>query len=99
MDSPGGRRKHRGKVARLGSLPLWGAFTAAALLAQRMPIERGDHYEVIRLAGRVGGGRDFVFFPHFCFWHRFSPFSPQHSHGPPTGRKEQKKAPPPPPQC
>jgi UDP-GlcNAc:undecaprenyl-phosphate/decaprenyl-phosphate GlcNAc-1-phosphate transferase len=56
IDHPGGRRKHRGIVARFGALPLWGAFIATALLAQRMPVERGDPYEVVRLAGLLIGG-------------------------------------------
>ncbi|MEP7287314.1 MAG: MraY family glycosyltransferase [Chloroflexota bacterium] len=56
MDKPGGRRHHLTAVARLGALPLWGAFTITALVAQRLPIEHGDQYEVIRLAGLLIGG-------------------------------------------
>ncbi len=62
MDKPGGRRKHRGKIARFGALPLWGAFTFTALLAQQLPVERTDGNEVIRLAGLLLGGTFLFFF-------------------------------------
>jgi UDP-GlcNAc:undecaprenyl-phosphate GlcNAc-1-phosphate transferase len=56
IDKPGGRRQHSKPVARLGALPLWAAFTITARLAQRLPVERGDPYEMIRLAGLLLGG-------------------------------------------
>ena len=56
MDKPGGRRTHPGPIARLGALPLWGAFTITAILAQQLPIERTDGNEIIRLAGLLLGG-------------------------------------------
>ncbi len=56
---PGGRRTseadERG-VSRLGGLPIFVAFTAVALLAQFMPVERLDPEEVIRLTGLLLGG-------------------------------------------
>lgn len=60
VDEPGGRRQHKGRVVRMGALPLWGAFTATALLAQKMPVERLDPNEIIRLTGLLLGGT-FIF--------------------------------------
>lgn len=60
MALPGGRRRHTAPVAKLGALPLWGAFTAAAIVAQVVPVERGDPYEIIRLFGLLAGGT-FIF--------------------------------------
>jgi UDP-GlcNAc:undecaprenyl-phosphate GlcNAc-1-phosphate transferase len=60
IDEPRGRHQHRDRVVKFGALPLWGAFTITALVAQRLPIERGDPYEVIRLAGLLIGGT-FIF--------------------------------------
>jgi UDP-GlcNAc:undecaprenyl-phosphate GlcNAc-1-phosphate transferase len=60
VDEPGGRRQHQGRVVRMGALPLWGAFTATALLAQKMPVERLDPNEIIRLTGLLLGGT-FIF--------------------------------------
>ena len=56
IDEPGGRRHHPQPTARLGAVPLWGAFTITALVAQQLPVERGDPYEVIRLFGLLLGG-------------------------------------------
>ena len=56
VDNPGGRRQHTQAMARFGALPLWGAFTITALVAQHLPVERGDPYEVIRLFGLLFGG-------------------------------------------
>ncbi|HVO42836.1 MAG TPA: MraY family glycosyltransferase [Aggregatilineales bacterium] len=56
VDKPGGRHQHGHPVARFGALPLWGAFTVAALVAQGLPVPRCDPYEVIRLAGLLLGG-------------------------------------------
>lgn len=53
---PGGRRKHARAMPQLGSLPLWGAFTVACLVAYLLPVERGDANEPIRLFGLIGGG-------------------------------------------
>jgi UDP-GlcNAc:undecaprenyl-phosphate/decaprenyl-phosphate GlcNAc-1-phosphate transferase len=60
IDKPGGRRKHKGIVARLGALPMWGAFTLSALLAAALPVERADPNELIRLVGLLAGGT-FIF--------------------------------------
>jgi UDP-GlcNAc:undecaprenyl-phosphate/decaprenyl-phosphate GlcNAc-1-phosphate transferase len=57
---PGGRRLHQGTIAKLGALPLWGAFTLTALIAQVLPVERADPNEIIRLIGLLGGGT-FIF--------------------------------------
>ncbi len=56
LDKPGGRHQQSKPVPRLGVFPLWAAFTLTALIAQRMPVERADPYEVIRLAGLLVGG-------------------------------------------
>ncbi|MBK9122888.1 MAG: undecaprenyl/decaprenyl-phosphate alpha-N-acetylglucosaminyl 1-phosphate transferase [Chloroflexi bacterium] len=55
MAVPGGRRKHREPVSKLGILPVFGAFIAAILVAQLLPIPRFDPREVLRLVGLVGG--------------------------------------------
>ncbi len=60
LSVPGGRRKEPTPIAKLGALPLWGAFLVAALVSQAMPVERGDPNEVIRLAGLLLGGT-FIF--------------------------------------
>lgn len=52
---PGGRRKHTGDIPKLGILPLFGAFTVAALIAQFLPVERADPKEPIRLMGLLIG--------------------------------------------
>ncbi len=56
VDRPGGRRRHRGEIPRIGGLALWLAFTSAVLFAQILPIPRFDPKESIRLAGLVLGG-------------------------------------------
>src|SRR5258708_16088063 len=57
---PGGRRKHPVEVAQLGVLPLWGAFTLTALVAQRLvndfQMNLVDPNEIIRLTGLLLGG-------------------------------------------
>lgn len=60
IDKPGGRRLHHPPTARLGALPLWGAFTIAVAAAQLMPVLRQDPKEGIRLIGLLGGGT-FIF--------------------------------------
>ncbi len=53
---PGGRRKHTGRVSKLGAIPIFGAFVFAVLIAQILPVPRFDPKEVIRLIGLIGGG-------------------------------------------
>src|SRR5690606_27006537 len=53
---PGGRRKHTGRISKLGAVPIFGAFIFAALIAQILPIPRFDPKEVVRLVGLIGGG-------------------------------------------
>ncbi len=60
IDQPRDRHQHEKNIVKFGALPLWGAFTITALVAQRMPVERGDPYEIIRLAGLLLGGT-FIF--------------------------------------
>ena len=60
IDEPRGRHQHIRKVVKFGALPLWGAFTITALVAQRLPILRTDPYEIIRFAGLLLGGT-FIF--------------------------------------
>ena len=57
---PGGRRKHVGRVSRLGGVALYVAFTAAAVLAQFLPVERQDPKELTRLMGLILGST-FIF--------------------------------------
>ncbi|HIC93354.1 MAG TPA: undecaprenyl/decaprenyl-phosphate alpha-N-acetylglucosaminyl 1-phosphate transferase [Anaerolineae bacterium] len=57
---PGGRRKHVGRVSRLGGVALYVAFTASAVLAQFLPVERQDPKELTRLMG-VLLGSTFIF--------------------------------------
>ncbi|MBI5669816.1 MAG: undecaprenyl/decaprenyl-phosphate alpha-N-acetylglucosaminyl 1-phosphate transferase [Chloroflexi bacterium] len=54
----GGRHQTEGDkrgVPKLGGLPLFVSFAAAALVAQLLPVPRLDPYEVIRLAGLLLG--------------------------------------------
>lgn len=56
---PGGRRKHGMEISQFGALPLWGAFTLTALLAQRLVNDFSmslDPNEIIRLTGLLAGG-------------------------------------------
>jgi UDP-GlcNAc:undecaprenyl-phosphate GlcNAc-1-phosphate transferase len=53
---PGGRRQERIAMPKLGGLVIFVGFTAAIVLAQLIPIERGDPYEIIRLVGLILGG-------------------------------------------
>jgi UDP-GlcNAc:undecaprenyl-phosphate GlcNAc-1-phosphate transferase len=68
---PGGRRKHYGKVSRLGGLPIYVAFVAAVLFSQWLIVDPGggeagvpaalrvlrfDPKEAIRLVGLLVGG-------------------------------------------
>jgi UDP-GlcNAc:undecaprenyl-phosphate/decaprenyl-phosphate GlcNAc-1-phosphate transferase len=52
---PGGRRKHSGKISKLGGLAIFGGFMAAALVAQFLPVPRFDSYEIIRFTGLMLG--------------------------------------------
>lgn len=55
----GGRRVNEADirgVSKLGSLILFGSFSAAVLLAQMLPVPRQDAYEIIRLVGLLVGG-------------------------------------------
>ncbi|MCL5999560.1 MAG: undecaprenyl/decaprenyl-phosphate alpha-N-acetylglucosaminyl 1-phosphate transferase [Chloroflexi bacterium] len=53
---PGGRRKHTRITSRLGALPLWGAFTGAALVSQWFNVPTLDPGESSRLIGLLLGG-------------------------------------------
>ncbi|MCX6019235.1 MAG: MraY family glycosyltransferase [Chloroflexi bacterium] len=55
-DVPGGRRKHARVTSRLGALPLFGAFTAAALLGHMFGLPTQDPNERLRLLGLLAGG-------------------------------------------
>lgn len=55
-DAPGGRRQHSGLVPRTGGIALWLAFIVAALVAQWLPVPRGDPKETVRLIGLLAGG-------------------------------------------
>jgi UDP-GlcNAc:undecaprenyl-phosphate GlcNAc-1-phosphate transferase len=53
---PGGRRRHTGPVPKLGGVAVYLAFLVAVILAQFLPVERGDPNEPLRLAGLLLGG-------------------------------------------
>lgn len=53
---PGGRRQERIAMPKLGGLAIFVGFTVAIILAQFIPIERGDPFEIVRLSGLILGG-------------------------------------------
>ncbi|MCS7054754.1 MAG: undecaprenyl/decaprenyl-phosphate alpha-N-acetylglucosaminyl 1-phosphate transferase [Thermoflexales bacterium] len=55
-DEPGGRRKHARRTSRLGVVPLFGAFTLAALLSRSFGVSSLDPNEELRFAGLIAGG-------------------------------------------
>ena len=64
LDEPGGRRRHEGRVSRLGGLALYAAFTTGLLLILLLPPHllpaRQDPKELARLTGLLLG-TSFVF--------------------------------------
>ena len=54
--SPGGRRRHTALVPKLGGVAIYLAFLIAVILAQYLPVERGDPNEPLRLVGLLVGG-------------------------------------------
>ena len=52
---PGGRRQERVAMPKLGGMVIFVGFTVAVVLAQFVPIERSDPYEIFRLVGLVLG--------------------------------------------
>lgn len=59
LTRPGGRRVQEAdtrQVSKLGGLCLYLAFTITVLVAQYLPVQRLDPYEVVRLAGLLLGG-------------------------------------------
>jgi UDP-GlcNAc:undecaprenyl-phosphate/decaprenyl-phosphate GlcNAc-1-phosphate transferase len=52
---PGGRRKHTGKISKMGGVAIFGGFVIAAVAAQYLPIPRFDPYEIIRFTGLIIG--------------------------------------------
>ncbi|HLF25817.1 MAG TPA: MraY family glycosyltransferase [Anaerolineae bacterium] len=56
VDRPGGRRQHGGIVSRLGALPLFVAFSVAALASRALGVPSLDPQEPIRVAGLLIGG-------------------------------------------
>lgn len=55
VDRPGGRRKHRGEIVRIGGLALFPAFALAALLPVALGVPRQDPLELTRLIGVLLG--------------------------------------------
>jgi UDP-GlcNAc:undecaprenyl-phosphate GlcNAc-1-phosphate transferase len=55
VDRPGPRRWHQGAIPRTGGIAIFGAFMAAALLAQWLPVPRQDPKELTRFLGIVAG--------------------------------------------
>ncbi|MCZ7546842.1 MAG: undecaprenyl/decaprenyl-phosphate alpha-N-acetylglucosaminyl 1-phosphate transferase [Anaerolineae bacterium] len=60
IDVPRGRHQHPRPLSKFGGLALWGAFTAAVLIAQALPVPRFDAMEIVRVSGLLLGGT-------FCF--------------------------------
>lgn len=56
IDRPRDRHNHPHPTPKLGGLPMFGGFVVAALLAQVMPVPRGDPNEIIRFIGLLLGG-------------------------------------------
>jgi UDP-GlcNAc:undecaprenyl-phosphate GlcNAc-1-phosphate transferase len=58
VDRPGGRRRHRGMVPRLGGVPLFIGFTAAVVAAATAGILTGGYSgsDYVRLRGLIAGG-------------------------------------------
>ncbi len=54
-DEPGGRRRHARRTSRLGLIPLFGAFTLAALLSRSFGVWSLDPREPLRFAGLIAG--------------------------------------------
>jgi UDP-GlcNAc:undecaprenyl-phosphate GlcNAc-1-phosphate transferase len=54
-DEPGGRRRHAQRTSRLGIIPLFGAFTLAALLSRSFGVWSLDPREPLRFAGLIAG--------------------------------------------
>ena len=52
---PGGRRQEPVAMPKLGGLALFAAFIIGVLLAQMLPVERGDPNELTRVAGLILG--------------------------------------------
>ena len=61
-------RKNNFCVSKLGGLCLYLAFTVTVLVAQYLPVQRLDPYEVVRLAGLLLGGTVI-----FAGWNTTSP--------------------------
>jgi UDP-GlcNAc:undecaprenyl-phosphate GlcNAc-1-phosphate transferase len=55
-DEPGGRRRHVRRTSRLGVIPLFGAFTLAALVGRSFGVPSLDPNEGLRFAGLIAGG-------------------------------------------
>ncbi len=56
---PGGRRTSEGdrrRVSKLGGIAVFGGFVLAACVAQTLPVQRLDPYEIIRFIGLIAGG-------------------------------------------
>jgi UDP-GlcNAc:undecaprenyl-phosphate GlcNAc-1-phosphate transferase len=60
VDRPGGRRRHRGIVARTGGIALFTAFMGAMVFSQLLPVPRQDPNELTRFLG-ISLGTAFLF--------------------------------------
>jgi UDP-GlcNAc:undecaprenyl-phosphate GlcNAc-1-phosphate transferase len=56
QDAPRDRHRHPRVTSKFGGLALYGGFTAAAILAQFLPVVRTDDKEIIRFTGLLVGG-------------------------------------------
>jgi len=73
LDEPRGRHRHTRPVPRTGGLPLYVAFVVAVLVAQKLPVERFDPKEIIRLTGLLLGGTFIFLFGLLDDWLDLSP--------------------------
>lgn len=55
VDRPGGRRKHKGEIVRLGGLSIYPGFLLATLVTLWLGIPREDPLEIVRLTGVLVG--------------------------------------------
>ena len=73
VDEPRGRHQHARPIPRMGGLALYVAFVVAVLVAQRLPVERFDPKEIIRLTGLLLGGTFIFLFGLLDDWRELKP--------------------------
>ena len=73
VDEPGGRHQHSHAVPRPGGIALYLAFMIAVLIAQKLPVERFDPAEIIRLTGLLMGATFIFLFGLYDDWRELKP--------------------------